>query len=168
MEMKQYFLLAGFILTMVMSGCSSLKGLTPEEKAAEEAVLRQAIENRTFYIDVTRMVPSNENAKALTSSYSVEIKENQIKSNLPYFGRAFSAPYGRSEGLIFDSTIKAYKVSQGKKGITLIELKTETSEDDYMYRIEIYPTGSTTINVSMQNRQAISFIGTAYAKKPGR
>lgn len=168
MKMKHYFLLAGLVLAMMVSGCSSSKGLTKEEKAAQEAVLRQAIESRTFYIDVNRMIPTSGKSQALTSSYSVEIKENQIKSYLPYFGRVHSVPYGGGNGLIFDATINDYKISYDKRGKASIELKTETPEDNYTYRIEIFPNGTTSINVSMQNRQSISFYGTAYAKNPRR
>jgi hypothetical protein len=166
--MKHYLLVAGLILTIALPGCSSSKSPAQEARAAQEAALRQAIENRTFYLDVSRMIPMRGSTRALTPSYSVEIKKDQIKSNLPYFGRAYSIPYGGGDGLIFDAPISDYKVSRGKKKSTVIEVKTETVEDNYTYRIEIYPNGSAWISVSMQNRQAISFSGIASAEKPRR
>ncbi|MDR2913597.1 MAG: DUF4251 domain-containing protein [Tannerella sp.] len=42
----------------------------------------------------------------------------------------------------------------------------KTDEDQFVYRIDIFSNGSSSINVTSENRQSISFSGTASAKKP--
>lgn len=165
MKMKHFIVTIGILLTLLASACSSSKGLTKEEKAEKEAVLRKAIENNAFSIDVDRVLPMSGRSRALTSSYSVEVDGDTIKSHLPYFGRAYSVPYGGGDGLNFTSGISEYTVSFNAKGKAVVELKTKTIEDQFVFRIEIYSNGSASIHVSMLNRQPITFQGTMVNKK---
>jgi hypothetical protein len=154
----------GFILSIVLFGCSSAKGLTKEEKAAKEALLKQAVEKREFVVKVDRMLPLNGRSQVLTSPYSLEISGDRVKSYLPYFGRAYSVPYGGGEGLSFESAITDYTSAVDSKGKTTVEFQARTKEDRHSFRIEIFPGGSASINVTSVNRQAISFRGSASAK----
>ncbi len=164
MKVKYYFVLMGIFLSAIISGCSSSKALTAEE-AAQEAALRKAIENRELVVDVDRMLPMSGPSRSLTSSYSLEINGDKVNSNLPYFGRAYSVPYGGGDGLVFESTITDYQSSFDNKGKATIEFKTKTDEDQFIYRVEIFSNGSSSINVTSENRQSISFSGTASPKK---
>ena len=165
--MKSYVFMTGFILSIFMMGCSASKGLTKEEKAVKETVLRKAIENREFMVDVERMLPMSGRSRALTSSYSLEIDGDRVKSHLPYVGRAYSVPYGGGDGLNFESTVTDYKSSFDDKGKAVIEFQAKTPEDRYSFRLEIFPNGSASVNVTSVNRQGISFQGTASDKKSG-
>ena len=165
MRTKKIFLLTGIVLSIIMTGCSSVRGLTKEEKVAKEASLRDAIENRAYTIEVDRMIPMSGSSRTLTSLYSLEINDDKVKSHLPYFGRAYSVPYGGGQGLIFDSMITDYKSSFDSKGKAVIEFKTSTKEDQFVYNVEIFTNGSTSINVKSNNRQQISFHGKASSKK---
>jgi hypothetical protein len=162
--MRYGVIAAGFMLSIVLFGCSSSKGLTKEETAAKEAVLRQAVERREFVVKVDRMLPLNGSSQVLTSPYSLEINGDRVKSYLPYFGRAYSVPYGGGDGLSFESAITDYTSSVDAKGKTTIEFQTKTKEDQHTFRIEIFPGGSTSINVTSVNRQVISFQGRTSAK----
>ncbi|MDR2774522.1 MAG: DUF4251 domain-containing protein [Tannerella sp.] len=158
--MKYTAIPTSLFFLMIMFGCSSVKGLTNEEKNAKEAALREAIEKRAYVVDVDRMLPMNGNARALTSPYSLEVKGDMVKSYLPFYGRAYSIPYGGGEGLNFESTVTGYKSSFDDKGRAVVEFETKTKEDQVVFRMEIFPDGSTSINVISNNRQAISFRGT--------
>ncbi|HCC51870.1 MAG TPA: hypothetical protein DEQ30_07275, partial [Porphyromonadaceae bacterium] len=150
--MKSYVFMTGFILSIFMMGCSASKGLTKEEKAVKETVLRKAIENREFMVDVERMLPMSGRSRALTSSYSLEIDGDRVKSHLPYVGRAYSVPYGGGDGLNFESTVTDYKSSFDDKGKAVIEFQAKTPEDRYSFRLEIFPNGSASVNVTSVNR----------------
>lgn len=165
MNVKYYFVLIVLFLSVIISGCSSSKSLSKEEKAAKGVVLHKAIENRDFVIEVDRMLPLNGRSRTLTSSYSVEIKGEEVKSHLPYFGRAYSIPYGGGDGLIFESTITEYRSSFDDKGKAIIEFKARTNDDQFVFRINIFPNGSASIDVTSNNRQSISFQGTASDKQ---
>lgn len=165
MKVKYYFVLMGILLSVLMTGCFSSKSATKEDKAAKEIALRKAIENRDFVIEVDRMLPANGRSRTLTSPYSLTIKNEEVKSHLPYFGRAYSVPYGGGDGLIFESTITDYKSSFDAKGNAVIEFKTKTSDDLLVFRVNIFPNGSTSIGVTSNNRQPISFQGTTSEKQ---
>lgn len=165
MKRVNYFVWMALVLSVIMSGCSATKGLTKEEKAANEAQLRAAIENRTFVVDVDRALPMSGSSRMLTSPYTLTINGDTVKSYLPYFGRAYSVPYGGGEGLIFDSVVTDYQSSFDKKGKATIEFKTKSKEDQFVYRIYIFPNASASIDVSSVNRQQISFQGKAKPMK---
>ena len=152
-------------LSVIMFGCSSSKGLKKEEKLAREAALREAIENRSFVVEVDKALPMGGSSRMLTSPYSLTIKGDTVRSYLPYFGRAYSVPYGGGEGLIFNSTITDYKSSFEKNDKSIIEFKTRSKEDHLTYRVIIFMNGSASIDVISGNRQPISFNGKAYPPK---
>jgi len=164
MKMKYYFVWIGFLLCTFALGCSTSKELQKAEKTAEEAALRVAIEKRTFVVEVDRAIPLSGNSRILTSPYSLEVNGEEVKSYLPFFGRAYSIPYGGGDGLIFNSVISDYQLSYEKKGQVLIKFKTKSKEDRLVYRVHIFPNGSTLIDVTSDNRQQISFNGKAYPK----
>jgi hypothetical protein len=146
---------------MIVTGCSPAGRLSKEEKAANEAALRKAIEKREFVVHVNRMLPMDGHTQALTSPHSLEIKDDRVKSHLPYYGRAYSVPYGGGDGLNFEAEITGYQSSFDAKGKAVVEFETKTKEDRHGFRLEIFPNGSTSVHVTSNNRQAISFHGTA-------
>jgi hypothetical protein len=135
--------------------------MTSEEKSAEEAALRNAINKREYVVNVHHMVPMKGGSKHLSSPYSVTVKGDDLISYLPYFGEAYSIPYGGGKGLNFSAKINSYNFIYDNKGKAVIELETKNEEDQYKYHIEIFPNGSASVNVVSYNRQPISFLGTA-------
>ena len=164
MKFKSYLVWLGLFLSVMMSGCTASKQATNEEKVANEIKLRNAIEARSFIVEVDKAMPMSGSMRTLTSPYSLTINGEEIKSHLPYFGRAYTVPYGGGEGLIFESTITDYQLTFDKKNMANIEFKTKTNEDLYTYRIQIFTNGSSSIHVSSNNRQPISFSGKATPK----
>ena len=98
-------------------------------------------------------------SRALTTLYSLEVKNDSIFSYLPYVGEAYNVPYGGGKGLNFQAPISQYESKEGKKGTIEIKLKTRNEEDSYTYRITVFTNGSTQIYVQPNNRQSISFSG---------
>ena len=165
MKIKKIIIWFGLFLSVMASGCATSKGLTKEEKAANEAALREAIENRMFVVEVDRALPMGGGSRMLTTSYSLEIKGDEVKSYLPYFGRAYSVPYGGGDGLIFESVMTDYQSSIDKKGILFVSFKTKSKEDQFVYRIRITPGGYSLIDVTSIQRQPISFHGKTFIKE---
>ena len=99
-------------------------------------------------------------SRHLTSNYSVEIRNDSVFSYLPYFGIAYSAPYGgRGKGLIFDEKITDHKLIFDKKGTANISFRTRTEEDSYIYWIKVFTSGSADVRVTPNNKQSISYYG---------
>jgi uncharacterized protein YpmS len=62
-------------------------------------------------------------------------------------------------GLTFKEVATEKEQTSEKKGSSEIKFRVKTKEDVYMFRVEVYPNGSVTINVTPVNKQAITFYG---------
>ena len=136
-----------------------------EKKAKIERAVKEAIDSKDFKINVDRMQPMRGNSRTLTTNYSLKIKNDSVFSYLPYFGVAYSVPYGGGKGLNFNEPISEYKMEQLKKGKVRVDFETRSEGENYKYSLTIFPNGSTSINVVPGNRQSISYTGEVETKE---
>ena len=142
---------------LMICGCSSMR-LTPEEKAQIEATVQENLDNRQYVIEVDQMVPLRGGSKHVTD-YSVEVDGDVLKSHLPYIGSAWNLPYGGGQGLTFESKITDYVEYVPKADRRQIALATNNGEDIFVYIIEVFVNGRTTIEVRSRNRDTIHYYG---------
>lgn len=148
-----------FIL-FVFTGLLTLSAQTRKEKKEQkELVVKEMIESENYKIDVTTAYPNRGRMVPLTSLYSLEIRNDSVFSQLPYFGRAYSIPYGGGNGLMFKAPIEEYKMVYNKKGVARAELVARSEGDRFKFNMMIYSDGSSSIDVTMQNRESIRFSG---------
>jgi len=143
---------------------TEIKAQKKAEKARVEAAraeaVRKAVEDRNFVIRTDRVFPTRGKSYALNSAAYLSVREDVVRSQLPYIGRLYSYPLMRDEGLhFFDTPLQDYRVQEGRKGVQVVTFSTETREERYSIRIEIYPNGSATLNIYPKNRQNIMFSG---------
>ena len=112
-----------------------------------------------LFLNVNRALPARGRSVTLTSPYSVEIRNDSVISYLPYYGRAYSIPYGGGEGLNFKAPLTDYKLEWDKKETAKIKFSARSEEDKFDFIIDVFSNGSSSIFVNMQNRQSISFQG---------
>jgi len=135
-----------------------------EKKAAQKAEqiekTKALIESNAWQFDAHQMNPTSGKSRTLTTSYNIVVKDGQLESYLPYFGRAYRADYGGTESpLIFKSEISDYKVEPAKKNGWTIKFKTSNKNDRLDYTIFVSESGSSSLNINSTDRQAISFHG---------
>ena len=159
---KQIFML----LLALLVGIPTLSAQSKKEKKEQKKeAVKKLIESENYKIDVNTAMPMRGHSIPLTSSYSLEIRNDSVISYLPYYGRAYSIPYGGGDGLNFKAVLKEYSMKMDKKGNAVIEFIARNPEDRYEYRVKVFPNGSASIDVNMQNRQSISFQGELYIKE---
>ncbi|WP_321332182.1 DUF4251 domain-containing protein [uncultured Bacteroides sp.] len=124
-----------------------------------EQTVKQLIELKSYCIDVNLAIPRRSSSLYLTSPYSLKVKNDSVFSWLPYYGRAYTIPYGGGQGLTFKAPIENYKLKYNKKGTAKINFIARSKEDLFRFSLTIYPLGSSSIDVNMQNRESISFSG---------
>lgn len=150
-----------FSLLLIMA--ISIPTLSAQTKKEKKELKKQAVEklitSGKYKIDVNQTLPARGRSVMLTSPYSVEIRNDSIISHLPYYGRAYSIPYGGGEGLNFKAPLTDYKLDWDKKGTAKIKFTARSTEDKFDFDIDIFSNGSSTIFVNMQNRQSINFQG---------
>ena len=152
-----------YILTIVftiIAGVSTINAQSKQEKkeAIEKAIIEKVTSGK-YKIEVSTAYPRRGKVVNLSSSYSLEIRNDSVISHLPYYGRAYSIPYGGGNGLIFKAPIDEYKMETNKKGAMKVNLIARSPEDRFKYTLTIYPNGSASIDVNMQNRESINFLG---------
>ena len=158
---KQIFMLLLALLVGLPLSAQSKQ----EKKEQKKEAVKKLIASENYKIDVRTAMPMRGRSIPLTSSYSLEIRNDSVISYLPYYGRAYSIPYGGGDGLNFKAVLKEYSMEMDKKGNAVIELIARNPEDRYEYRVKVFPNGSASIDVNMQNRQSISFQGELYIKE---
>ena len=163
MKNVRLFWLLGIVL--LLAG-QSLYAQSKKEKREQKAnEVKELIDSKRFTIDVNRAIPMGGRSLNLTSPYSLEMRGDSVISYLPYFGRAYSAPYGGGDGLRFEESITDYQCSFNKKGTAQIQFRTRSDDDTFAFSVQVFSNGSTTINVTPVNKQNITFYGELAPKK---
>ena len=158
--MKKFFVSMVFACSalVMLSGCA-----TSEERAARAAEQKRkvltALTQRNYKISIDRMYMSRGGSKSVSYGYSVEVRNDSLISYLPYFGRAYSVPYGGGKGLNFSESIGSYRESKEKNGKRHIEIGLKNEEDTYLYTIDVFDNGSSSIDVQARQRDRISYSG---------
>ena len=138
------------LLLVMLAGIPTLSAQTKKEKKEQKKeAVRQLIVSEDYKIDVNTAMPMRGRSIPLTSQYSLQIRNDSVFSYLPYCGR----------GLIFNAPLKEYTMDMDKKGNAVIKFSARSPEDFFEFRAKVFPDGTTSIDVTMQNRQAISYRG---------
>lgn len=148
---------------VMLSGCAS-----PEERAAraaeQAAKVTAALKARDYKISIDRMFPMKGSSKSVSYGYSVEVRNDSLISYLPYIGGAYNVPYGGGKGLNFSERIRDYKESKKNNGQRHIEIDVINDEDTYLYTIEVFDNGNSSIDVTSRQRDRISYSGSLEVK----
>lgn len=137
------------------------------EKAEQLAKLfretRTLVESNQFKITIDRVFPqSGMNVDRFNPRGEMTINDSIAQGKLPYFGRAYSLPYGESGGIEFDGpmTEKSVKIVEKKnKKMITYRFAIRGKNDTYQLTIDIFPGGNCSINVNSNNRNHISYSG---------
>lgn len=155
--------LMGIVLFL---GGQSLYSQTKKERKEQKAKeIKEMIDEQRFTIDVDRALPMGGRTVNLTTPYSFEMRGDSAISYLPYFGRAYSLPYGGGDGLRFEESITDYQSTFEKKGTARIKFVTRTKEDTFRFDVQVFSNGSAIISVTPTNRQSITYQGEVAPKK---
>ncbi len=169
--MKKFFLILagvtiGIALIVVMGvsmfACSSTRATSSPPSPADAAKTEHIalmLENKLYKVDFTRASPISGPSFTLNYPYYVSVIGDRVESFLPYFGRAYMVPYGGGEGLRFTAPTRNYKMEIDKRGRYQISFEAQTSEDNYTFELEIYPTGESRLAIYAMKKQRISFSG---------
>ncbi len=136
------------------------------QKSAET---RKLLESKSFEFLAQSATPMRGRTIQLTSEYRVIFTRDSIDSHLPYFGTAYTAPYGTSTSpLTFSSTNFTYALEETKSGRFEIAIRLNEPDDPSLMNISVSPAGYATLVVNSINRQPISFYGQVQARRTGR
>jgi hypothetical protein len=131
-----------------------------EKENAKIDALGKAIDSRRFVFMAQSATPMSGRTRQLTYDYKLDLRNDTVISDLPYYGRAYSSSYGGSDGGInFTTTNFEYSSKEGAKGgwdiiIAPKEIRTVTR-----MMLNVSNAGYGTLTVTSNTRQQISFNG---------
>jgi hypothetical protein len=141
-------------------------GWAQQQKKDRKAEIKKIVEAQNYVFKAQTALPTAGAVRQLTSDYDLRVSKDTIVSDLPYFGRAYTAPLNPSEGpLQFTTTKFQYMVSNKKKGGWNVTITPKDLTDPRELIMTIFDNGSASVVVNSNNRQPISFNGYVTAKK---
>jgi hypothetical protein len=151
-----------YILTLffLSTACSSFK-LTNKEKELIKSRVITNMGSNDYTIRVYQADPARWKSIPLTSEYSLTVRNDSAFAFLPFFGRAYVAPYNSNEGGIkFEEKMQDYQIARNKKGNGWeIKFKINIPTHNYQFFLTVFETGKSVINVSSYQRDPIAFYG---------
>lgn len=146
--------------------CNMAPAIAQQSKVKKEAMVKDLITSRQYIFFAQSVTPMSGRQRFLTGDNTLSVAKDTVISDLPYFGRAYSAPMNTSEGGIkFTSLNFDYLVSDRKKGGWNITIKPKDKQDVQLLILNVFVDGTASLQVTSNNRQPIQFNGYISGKK---
>lgn len=134
-----------------------------KRKVERERSVLQLVESKTFDFRANRAIPTGyKSVDLVTNPNFVKFNPDSIWSEMPFFGRAYSIPYGGDGGLKFKGKPEVFTVEKKKK-YYLVEAKVKGTDDFYSINLSVGFEGGTIMTISSNNRSTISYNGEIFA-----
>lgn len=131
-----------------------------ERRMQKEKETFELIESGRFRFAASSAQSTLGNFNNLGATYDLIFDSLKLKAYLPYFGRAYSVPYGGSDGVKFEITAKKIeKVWNKKKRIYTISAEVTDNKDSYSLYLTAGLSGYADLRITFRNRQSISYYG---------
>lgn len=154
-----------FLLAVITIALFPQTGLA-QHKKDKKAAIKNMVEARNYVFKAQTALPASGSTRQLTSDFDLRISKDTIISDLPYFGRAYTAPLNPAEGALrFTSTDFQYTATAKKKGGWDITITPKDLHDPRQLTLSIFDNGTASVVVTSYNRQPISFNGYVTVKK---
>ncbi len=158
MKMKYSIILV--FLALSLSACSTQNQVKSEKDHALIQQVNEKVQAKDFAIEVNAANPMRGKTIFLSSGYDLIIRNDSAIAYLPYYGRAYSVPYGGDGGIKFQEKMKEYSATPKKNdGEWSVKFKIDVPGYNYMISMDIFSNGKSTINVNSDQRESISFSG---------
>lgn len=153
-----YTMLAYALIIFAIVACKSTEGLS---KTEEKALVEEKINSKNYTFSARTALPLGGPSIPLSSGYyTLKITGDSVIAYLPYYGRSYTAPINPNEGGIkFVSTRFDYAASPKEKGMWNIKIDTQDTPQNSVLTLSVGESGYTTLIVTDNNRQSISFYG---------
>ncbi|TDE41915.1 DUF4251 domain-containing protein [Flavobacterium rhamnosiphilum] len=138
----------------------SKKELKEERKIEKQKQTAALVDSKEFvFIGKTAFPQGFRTMDLTTNSNYIKFQPDFIKSEMPFFGRAYSGVgYGGGGGLNFEGKPQEFTIEKGKKAYQ-IKAVVRGDKDTYRLLLSVFFEGSATLSISSNNRSTISYNG---------
>ncbi|MGY3211499.1 DUF4251 domain-containing protein [Mucilaginibacter sp. HD30] len=181
------------LICLFCTGTGFAQNTKADKKAAQAAELKRIVEGKKYVFKANSANPTGSSSVqvsgssiqagnlasmmgggsvTLTSTYDLTLSNDTLTAFLPYYGVAYTAPLNPTEGGIKLKTTKFdYKVTEKKKGSMEIvfkplDLQQRAPADVQRMILTVSAGGYANLQITLLNRQPISFSGTLEEIKP--
>jgi len=165
---QQIFKLCLFLI-LVTSTSSQLcfaQDSKKEKQAAEAESTKNLISNKQYVFEAQSTTPTGGKLIQLSYGYAVKVSGDTLISNLPYYGRSYTATLpSENNGVNFTSVNFEYKIEERKKGGWDIIMIPEDYSDVQKLFLTVFENGSASLLVISKSKSNISYSGYITAPK---
>ena len=181
------------LICLFCVGTSTAQNAKAEKKAEKTAELKRIVEGKNYVFKANSANPTGNSSVqvsgssiqagnlasmmgggsiALTGTYDLTLSNDTLTAFLPYYGVAYTAPLNPTEGGIkFKTTKFDYKVTEKKNGnieisFKPLDLQQRAPGDVQRMIMTVSAGGYANLQITLLNRQPISFTGTLEEVKP--
>lgn len=134
--------------------------LTNAQDKPTESDIKALIDNKNFVFAAQSASPLRGRTVHLSPGYTLKVSADTVVSDLPYYGRAHSAPINPSDaGIKFTSSDFTYTVKARKKNGWEVSIKARDGTRTHQIFLTISSNGSTSVRVASTDRDSISYNG---------
>jgi hypothetical protein len=158
------------LLLLVFSLCwvsnANAQNSKQEKKAKQEAEIKKLLDSQNYVFKAQTAFPLGARSRQLNYDYDLRITKEAVVSYLPYYGRAYSAAPGQSNGLDFTTKDFEYTIKENSKNdgwdITIRPKDTQQARELFL---TAFKNGTANLQVTSNDKQNISFAGYITANK---
>lgn len=166
---KDIKLIIGVFTIVILAGllsCSSSRK-SGETDRADGRRIDSLIQNKRFVFVAESVTPLGSRIRNLTGGYELDVMNDTLIYSLPYFGRAYSAPYNPAEN-DFTTSNFSYTSNKGSKGNWDVVIKLRNVTEVSEIYLSASASGMATVNVNSNTRQSISYNGYITSVRQGK
>lgn len=161
----QLLLLIAFTLFLTGSVQAQRKNKAVQDAKIEQQFkdLQTLVRSNHFQVAIDRVYPMNgADLTRFNPEGTITVTDSIARGKLPYFGRAYTLPYGEGGGIEFDNAIQKLQVKtieKKRKSSVLYQFNASGQNDVYRVTIEAFPGGTCSVSINSNNRRTISYSG---------
>lgn len=113
-------------------------------------------------VNILNSLPNTSSSQMLNLDYgyTLQIKKDEVKAELPYFGRMYTANMDPSKNSYrFTSKDFTFTENDGKNGSLMYNIVTKDLSNNAQLSLQIFKSGKAYLSVSSNDRQPISYDG---------
>ncbi|SHM11844.1 DUF4251 domain-containing protein [Flavobacterium saccharophilum] len=154
-----------FISFPVLAQEKTKKELKAERELQKQKEIEALIDSKNFVFEGQKATPQGGRMLNLDyNTYFLKFNTEKTTCDLPFFGRAFSVPYGGDGGIKFEGVPEDIKIEKKKKSYT-VKATVKGKDDVYTLYFNIFFNGGASLSISSNNRASISYDGEIEAPK---
>jgi hypothetical protein len=160
--MKTLTLFLSILLAIGAVSCST----SSTAQMVEGTALKSLLEAKNFVFQAQSAQPTRGTTRQLSGGYDLRLSGDTLVAQLPYFGRAFSAPIDmRGGGIEFTTADYGYTLESQRKGRWNITIDPKGVKDVRQMTLSVSENGYASLQVLSTNRDPITFNGVVVERR---